>query len=90
MQQEVWVEVDTSTSDLVVPDDSCKTCSVARYKSGASTSSKALGKPFSIEKYHSVVSGDLYTDTIQIASTFDITNQTLGSVRPQPPSLSRH
>jgi hypothetical protein len=90
MQQEVWVAVDTSTSDLVIPDDSCKTCAGQRYKSSASSTSKPLEKTFSIEKYHSTVSGDLYTDTLEIASSLDITNQTLGSVRPQSPSLSLH
>jgi hypothetical protein len=90
MQQEFWVEVDTSTSDLVIPDDSCQACSNNRYKSDASTSSKPLGKPFSIEKNHSVVSGYLYSDEVDLVSSLEITNQTLGSVRPQPPSLSRH
>jgi hypothetical protein len=94
MQQEIWVEIDTSTSDLFIPDESCKTCSDQRYKSSASSTSKPLRKPFSIEKYHSVVSGDLYTDTLEIASSLDITNQTFGAVRPsasfsKPPLTSR-
>jgi Eukaryotic aspartyl protease len=85
VQQDFWVEIDTSTSDLFIPHDSCKDTACTekfRYKSDASSTSKELGKPFSIEKYHTVASGDLYSDTVTVGHTFTITNQTFGAVRP--------
>jgi cathepsin D len=83
VQQDFWVEVDTSTSDLFIPHASCKTCADKfRYNSDASSTSKPLGVPFSIEKYHSVASGDLYNDTVTIAYNFAIAKQTFGAVRP--------
>jgi cathepsin D len=95
VQKDFWVEVDTSTSDLFIPDASCDTCGNKnfRYSPHASSTSKPLGAPFSIEKYHSVVSGNLYNDTVTIGNQFTVTDQTFGSVRPsasftQPPLIS--
>jgi hypothetical protein len=86
VQQDFWVEMDTSTSDLFIPHASCTSCADKfRYNSDASRTSEPLGVPFSIEKYHSVASGDLYKDNITIAHNFAIAQQTFGAVRPSAP-----
>ncbi|KAG8797102.1 hypothetical protein FRC20_005065, partial [Serendipita sp. 405] len=75
------VDFDTGSSDLFLPSSSCgSTCSGhTAYKSSSSSTSKSLGKKFSLSYGDgSTVSGDQFKDTVKIAG-LTAKSQTLGS-----------
>jgi hypothetical protein len=83
VQKLFTVVYDTGSSDLFLPDSNCgRGCGGhTLYNSSASSTSKALGKKFRFfYRGRSIVSGNLYNDTVEIAG-LTATSQTLGSVR---------
>jgi cathepsin D len=78
---EYTVDFDTGSSDLFLPAKDCdSTCSGhTPYDTSASSTSKALGKPFSLSYGDgSTVSGKQFTDTVSLAG-LTATKQTLGA-----------
>lgn len=78
------MDYDTGSSDLFLPASTCdSTCSGhTLYDPSSSSTAQALGQPFNLSYGDgSTVSGDQYTDTVEIAGLTS-TNQTLGAVRP--------
>ncbi|KAF9520574.1 hypothetical protein BS47DRAFT_1370400 [Hydnum rufescens UP504] len=74
------IDFDTGSSDLFVPSSSCSSCgSHTRYNARSSSTSKDLGKTFSLSYGDgSTVRGEQFTDTVSVAG-LTATKQTLGS-----------
>jgi cathepsin D len=87
------VDFDTGTSDFFLPDIKCANCGDhTRYNSSASSTSKPVGEPFSIQYsdgenvFRPNVSGALYNDAVTVGS-LTATRQILGAATQYAPNL---